>query len=114
MDIPDNLVPFDPETMKPKDVGLGGPSTEYLVTQEAPDGKVWNIPSIWWTPDGEPVQVPEDVAARLAYQYEKQFEGRGQFPRFDDIDTAVENAKERSKSGGAEKSPLFQMFEEVK
>lgn len=105
--MPQALVPFDPVKHTPQDVGLGGPSTEYLITVDAPDGGVMVIPSIWWDADGKP-QLIEDQsqAVRMAAEYEKA--SSKQFPRFapkayKEADTF---AQQRSKAGGASKSAL--------
>jgi len=101
------LEPFDYTKHKPQDVGLGGPSTEYLITVDSPEGGVMVIPSIWWDEDGKP-QLIEDQrqAVKLAKTYEK--ETKKQFPRF-----APKAYKEadmwaagRSKAGGASKGLL--------
>ena len=51
------LIPFDPKKHKPVDaqsIGLpnskpGQKATEYEATEIAPDGQVWNIPSVWFS-----------------------------------------------------------------
>lgn len=93
------LEPFDPKKHKPTDIGLGGPSTEVSITENSPDGRVWNIPSLWWTKEGKPMLLPPDQAVKVADEYERLSGKR--FPRFSDIDTAVDAAKARSKKGGA-------------
>jgi hypothetical protein len=57
------LVPFDKDIHTPRDVGFGGPSTEYTMTVDAPDGQVAVIPSIWWDTNGEPVVLDQREAA---------------------------------------------------
>lgn len=98
--LPD-LVPFDPETMKPQDIGFGQPSTEILISEDSPDGKVWNIPSLWWTREGEPVYVTPQTAARLAFVYER--DNGVKFPRFPEgaYEKASEEAQIRSNNEGA-------------
>eukprot|EP00481_Brizalina_sp_1-RS-2013_P001474 TRINITY_DN3693_c0_g1_i1.p1 TRINITY_DN3693_c0_g1~~TRINITY_DN3693_c0_g1_i1.p1 ORF type:complete len:123 (-),score=19.81 TRINITY_DN3693_c0_g1_i1:41-409(-) len=67
------LEPFDYNKHKPQDVGLGGPSTEYLVTLDSPDGGVWVVPSIWWDEEGNPTLVEnQDKVFEIAKQYEKE------------------------------------------
>ena len=94
------LEPFDPAKHKPTDVGRGGLSTELLMTEYAPDGHVWNIPSLWWTKEGKPLVVdrPED-AVSMAEEYER-LTGK-KFPRFKSIEEGIIAAKKRSKKGGA-------------
>ena len=106
------LIPFDPEKHTPKDIGLGGESTEYLVTTETDDGEVIVIPSIWWTEDGEPVffgdtesdTIDTEAIKLLAKEYENKTGNL--FPRFGDMaeenyQKADEWAQKRSKAGGA-------------
>ena len=94
------LEPFDPKKHKPTDVGKGGLSTEYLATEYAPDGSVWNIPTLWWTKEGKPMLLDriEDAVA-VADEYERKSGKR--FPRFKSLDEGVAAAKKRSKAGGA-------------
>jgi hypothetical protein len=101
------LVPFDKDIHTPRDVGFGGPSTEYTMTVDAPDGQVAVIPSIWWDTNGEPVVLQDQrEAERQSFEYEQQT-GK-QFPRFSpkDYASADQFAQERSLQGGAEKGPL--------
>jgi len=119
-----DLTPFDPEKHTPKDVGLGGDSTEYLITTETPDGEVIVLPSIWWGEDGEPVflgdpetgEVFTDAVQQMAKRYE---ESTGQlFPRFgaaekENYEKADTWAQERSASGGATNEPLTLMPENL-
>jgi hypothetical protein len=74
------LVPFDKDIHTPRDVGFGGPSTEYTMTVDAPDGQVAVIPSIWWDTNGEPVVLDQRDAERRSFEYEQ--ETGKQFPRF--------------------------------
>ena len=96
-----NLIPFDPETMKPQDIGFGQPSTEILISEDSPEGQVWNIPSLWWSPEGNPTYVSPRTAARLAYTYEKENDVK--LPRFPKgaYKEASEAAQESSSVGGA-------------
>jgi hypothetical protein len=101
------LEPFNPNKHQPRDVGLGGLSTEYLVTQDAPDGSVWVIPSIWWDQNGEPMLIEDqEQIQRLAQEYEAATGGL--FPRFGerDYETADSWAQQRSSTGGASTVPL--------
>lgn len=94
------LEPFDPKKHKPVDVGRGGPSTELLATEYAPDGTIWNIPTLWWSKDGKPVPIDRiEDAVKVADEYERLTGKR--FPRFDSIDAGIAAAKKRSKKGGA-------------
>ena len=115
-DLPKGLVPFDPKVHKAQDLGLGekgSVSTEFLVTMDAPNGGVWNIPSIWFNEDGKAQVFDEQTSARLAFEHEKGSAGKGQFHRFNDIDSAVNSAIARSKAGGASKTPLFELIENL-
>jgi hypothetical protein len=101
------LVPFDKDIHTPRDVGFGGPSTEYTMTVDAPDGQVAVIPSIWWDTNGDPIVLQDQrEAERQSFEYEQQT-GK-QFPRFSpkDYASADQFAQERSLQGGAEKGPL--------
>ena len=101
------LEPFNPSKHQPQDVGLGGPSTEYLITVDSPDGGVMVIPSIWWDEEGKPQLIEDqDEAVSLAVEYEKGNDVV--FPRFapkayKEADTF---AQKRSKTGGASFMPL--------
>ena len=102
------LEPFDPAKHSPADVGLGGKSTEYLMSEKSPDGMFWNIPSIWWGPNGNAYLFkgrPDD-AWEMAKNWE---ENTGEkFPRFESLDAAMMAAARRSDEGGAMKSRLTQ------
>lgn len=98
------LHPFNPETDTPKDVGLGGVSTEYLITVPTGDGGWMNIPSIWWNSQGSPMLMDEETSSGLARKYEEKTGKK--FPRFEDMEQAVEWAKERSSGGGASHEEL--------
>jgi hypothetical protein len=100
------LVPFDKDIHTPRDVGFGGPSTEYTMTVDAPDGQVAVIPSIWWDTNGEPVVLDQRDAERRSFEYEQ--ETGKQFPRFPagDYELADAYAQARTRQGGASESPL--------
>ena len=101
------LEPFNYKKHKPQDVGLGGLSTEYLVTLDSPDGGVWVVPSIWWDEEGNPTLVEnQDKVFEIAKQYEK--ENNVMFPRFPqgEYKQADMFAQARSKAGGASKGLL--------
>lgn len=98
------LRPFNPNIDKPKDVGKGGPSTEYSITERMPDGSFANIPSIWWDSQSNPHMLETDQAIQQAVEYERVM-GQ-QFPRYEAPGTAVEHAIHRSANGGATKRPL--------
>jgi len=110
------LMPFDPAVNKPKDVGLGGPSTEYLATDLHPQGGTFNYPSIWWDASGNPVLLEGDAAYDQALQYEQTTGQRFPFYPQDTLENlktgnshAVDAAKMRSKNGGASYSTLAKM-----
>ena len=90
--------PFDRDRDIPADLGLGGLSTEYTVTNESPDGGFWNIPSIWWTPDGVPAQVGPDSAQAFAMEYEQRTGKK--FPPLPRPRKGVLFAMSRSANGG--------------
>ena len=98
--------PFDPKKHKPKDIGLGGPSTEYLITVDDPDGGVMVIPRIWWDSKGEPSLVKQKEAIKQAKKYEES-SGK-KFPRFAPkaYEEADEFARSRSDGGGAMQGEL--------
>lgn len=99
------LSPFDSKTMTPKDVGFGGPSTEYLATEYDSNGKPVNVPLIWWDHEGNPHKMTPKNALAMLDVYES---GNNVFaPRYDSIGQAVEFAQHRSANGGATNSPLF-------
>jgi len=110
--VAEKLRPFDYKKDTPKDVGLGGPSTEYLITLDSPDGGVWVIPSIWWDKKGKPTLLDPKVegnqkkAFDLAKQYEKDTGKK--FPRYDKgaYGQADNFAIKRSHEGGASSSYL--------
>jgi hypothetical protein len=100
------LVPFDKDIHTSRDVGLGGLSSEYTMTVDAPDGQVAVIPSIWWDTNGEPVVLDQRDAERRSFEYEQ--ETGKQFPRFPagGYELADEYAQARTRQGGASESPL--------
>ena len=102
------LQPFDPATMVARDVGYGGPSTEYLFTVEDSEGRAVNIPAIWWDAYGNPHKLNPQNALAMAAQYEAQ--NALYSPRYDNIGQAVEFAQHRSANGGAMRSPLFEAW----
>jgi hypothetical protein len=105
------LIPFDNNIHKPRDVGLGGLSSEYTATVDGPNGEVMVIPTIWWDEKGEPKLFENVEEARaLALEYEKS--DKKQFPRFPAgaYEQADKWAGERSKAGGA-KTPLARDIE---
>jgi|GEM_PF-4843047 len=92
------LRPFDPRQDQPQDMGLGGLSTEYTVTNRAPDGGFWNIPSIWWDAEGRPSLVDADAAQQFALDYEARTGRR--FERIPDEGAASFRAMNKSAMGG--------------
>lgn len=105
------LIPFDKAIHKPRDIGLGGPSTEYTITELSPEGRVWNIPTIWWDEKGNPKKLKNMDALRQAFKYELQSNLR--FPRYDTFESGDQAAVERSKQGGAMVGPLAQPMKKV-
>lgn len=101
---PNFVRPFDPAKDSPRDVGLGGPSTEYLITEQAPDGSFWNIPSIWWDRDGAPILLDADAAMQMAVDYEARTGHK--FPRFSSPGAGAFSAMNRSAMGGATDNAL--------
>jgi len=102
-----DLIPFDPKKHKPiKTVG-GRSATEYLASEQSPEGKAWNIPTIWFNSE---TKEPKFLKGDKAWDEAKSFEDRTgkKFPRYNTIQLAVEAAKARSKKGGATKKSLLQ------
>ena len=101
-----DLIPFDPKKHKPiKTVG-GKNATEYLASEESPEGKAWNIPQIWFdSKTGKPKFLKGDKAWDEAKSYEDRTGKK--FPRYKTINDAVNAAKTRSKKGGATKKSLL-------
>ncbi len=103
------LAPFDPSKHKARDVGLGGPSTEYLATEHDPSGKVMNYPTIWWDKAGNPQVLDADAAYDQALRYEQATQRA--FPRFPSVPAAEFSAMNRSALGGGNSGlPLAQLF----
>ncbi len=102
------LKPFDPSVNVPKDVGLGGPSTEYTATDYDPNGVPFNYPQIWWDRDGTPYLIQGDQGYNQAVAYEATSGMR--FPRYNSIANADFASQNRSAIGGAEKTPLGSLF----
>lgn len=96
---------FDPARHKPKDIGLGGPSTEYLVTGQDDAGRWFNYPTIQWRGD-EPVKMNDEAARALALHQEKT-QG-GLLPRYETMEEAVAAARQRSAGGGGLMGVLMQ------
>lgn len=98
--------PFDPKKHKPIDLPGGRKATEYLASEESPEGKAWNIPQIWFnTKTGEAKFFTSDKAWNTAQDYEKRTGNK--FPRYNSIPDAVSAAKKMSASGGASKKSLM-------
>jgi len=104
--LPENLMPFDPQTM---DNSTSDP--EKATAMQSLDGKVWTVPSVWYDSDNNAYEVPQDVAARLAYRYESSRKDRGQFPRFNSQKEAAEFLKNRNRSQRSDS--LFEFFEKL-
>ena len=102
-----DLIPFDPKKHKPVKTVGGGSSTEYLASEQSPEGTAWNIPTIWFdSATGKPKYLEGDKAWNEAESYEKRTGKK--FPRYKTINDAVSAAKSRSKKGGATKGGLAQ------
>lgn len=99
------LRPFDNTQMTPQDIGLGGPSTEYLATGQDFNGNALNYPLIWWNQRNEPVLLNDQNALALSYLWEGS--RHVQSPRYPSIGVAEYYARNRSANGGAENGPLF-------
>ena len=80
----------------------GGYSTEITMTDQDPQGQ-WEVYPSLWMDQGQPVELPRDLAMQAANNYERW---GPQFPRFDDLDASERWATARSKGGGANISPL--------
>lgn len=107
------LAPYNPKVNRPKDIGLGGPSTEYTATVDTPQGTYKVIPQIWWgAKNGKPQLVPEDAARGLAALTERVM-GRS-FPEYPTPDQADLDAELRSKRGGAEQQSLMDYADEIR
>lgn len=100
------MKPFTPGKDVPQDVGLGGPSTEYLAGSTDERGNGFNYPTIWWI-GGQPVLLSPDDAYQKAIAYEA---ATGQyFPRYRNDEAASFAAENRSALGGASMGPLATM-----
>lgn len=100
------LEPFNPKKHKPIDTIGNMKSTEYLASEQSPEGGAWNIPNIWFdSKTGKPRLLTGDKAWNEAFSYEKRTGKK--FPRFKSIKEAVDSAKSRSKQGGASKKSLL-------
>jgi hypothetical protein len=102
------LAPYDPRKNVPRDIGLGGPSTEFLATEYDPSGQVMNYPSIWWDKQGNPHLLEPDAAYQQALDYEQT--ALKSFPRFPNIGAAEFAAENRSAMGGGDVGPLATRF----
>ena len=98
MDDPITLIPFDRKLHKPRQNKDGSVSTELTITTDGPTGGFWNIPSIWYNQNGEPVELDQKTATQTAVEYERAT-GR-KFRRFGTIAAAEKFATARSKMGG--------------
>lgn len=98
--------PFNPSKHSPVNLPGGRKATEYLVSEESPEGKAWNIPQIWFdTKTGEAKFFKGDKAWDAANEYEKRTGNK--FPRYDNISKAVNAAKKRSADGGASNKSIM-------
>lgn len=99
--------PFAPGKDTPQDVGLGGPSTEYLSGAQDPYGTEFNYPTIWWM-NGKPTLMNPDAAYDQSMQWEN---ATGlMFPRYRTSEAADFAAQNRSAQGGAEHRSLAGLF----
>ena len=102
----DNFEPFDPSKHTAVDLPGGRKATEYLASEQSPEGKAWNIPQIWFnTETGEAKFFASDKAWNTAQDYEKRTGNK--FPRYDSISDAVSAAEKRSDSGVASRKSLI-------
>lgn len=106
------LSPYDPQKNKPQDLGLGGPSTEFLATIDDPKGGYRNIPTIWYNNQGKAQLVNQDIAAGLA-DLTQRVTGRS-FPNYKDVPTAVKSAEQRSQQGGAERLSILDYADQIR
>lgn len=98
--------PFDPKKHKSVDLPGGGKATEYLASEQSPEGTAWNIPQIWFDVETkEPKFFKGDQAWDMAKSYED--ETGNKFPRYKSIPEAVKAARSRSSAGGASKKSLL-------
>lgn len=97
-------VPFNPSKHKPIELKDGKFMTERLISIDAPDGRTWAIPTVWFDQEGKHSQVSNTTASRIAEMYEN---ATGViFPRFDTVAEAEAFIRKRSAMGGASKSML--------
>lgn len=97
-DFPLPIRPYDTSSDVPRDIGLGGPSTEVLGTYDTPAGDFANVPQLWYLGNHGPFMVEDPIP--FAHDYEVAT-GRT-FPRYDDLNSAIMGAQYRSGAGGAE------------
>lgn len=97
-------VPFNPSKHKPVELEDGKFMTERLISMDAPDGRTWAIPSVWFDQEGQHSQVDAATASMVAEMYEKATGVT--FPRFDTVEDAEAFIRKRSVKGGASKSML--------
>lgn len=102
------LRPYDPARDVAKDVGFGGPSTEYLATAQDPYGAAFNYPTIWYDMYGNAQVLDPQQAYDQSINYE-QAAGIG-FPRYKTIGNAVTAAENRSAMGGGDVGALGSVF----
>lgn len=98
------IAPYDPQVDSPRDVGLGGESTEYLANNVDEYGMEMLFPTIWWR-EGNPVVLDSNAAQQIATDYESA--GLGMFPRYDSRDAAISAASARSQLGGAQQGSIL-------
>jgi hypothetical protein len=114
-------VPYDPSKHSPVELEGGMKMTERLATEVSADGQVFNHPTLWFTQDGEPLdltsQDAREVATSLAMQYEAATGKR--FPRFgkafdqdgvklmQNFELGARTARARSDKGGATRRSLI-------
>ena len=99
--------PFDPKKHKPVQTAGQSYATEYLASEEVPEGKgkFFNIPTIWFDKETkEPLLFGKDRAINEAILYENRTGKK--FPRYSSQEKAEEAAKKRSQKGGASKETL--------
>lgn len=100
------LAPFDPAVNQPRDLGFGGPSTEFTATAESPDGQIMNYPTIWWDKAGNPHLLQGDDAWDMAASYEANTGLH--FPRYPTYGAADFAAENRSAMGGGLQGSIAQ------
>lgn len=102
------LAPFDPTVNTPRDMGLGGVSTEYTSTDLDQSGRPMNYPQIWWDKQREPHMLSPEQAYSQAIGYEKGT--LNSFPRYDSLGQAEFAAQNRSAMEGGELGPIATLF----